>query len=73
MDQCQNKRPSRKNKLGVIGVRYDAERRRYYATITAYKKHYFLGGYATLEEAAAARKKAEVVLHPFSTKTPPTA
>ena len=67
MDQCQNKKPSRKNKLGVVGVQLNEKQNRYYAYITAYKKHYSLGGYATLEEAVAAREKARKKLHPFST------
>ena len=51
---------SKRNTSGVRGV-YIMQGR-YYATISFKKKKYALGGYATLEQAAEVRKKAEQIL-----------
>lgn len=57
------------NTSGAKGVTYNANNGRYYPFIKLRKKRYSLGGYATLEEAVAVRKEAEVKFyHPILEK-----
>lgn len=53
----------RNNRLGVRGVRKKNRGRRYEARITHEGRVIHLGHYLTIEEAAAARKAAERLLH----------
>ena len=53
--QARNKRISKRNKSGVAGVFFEKTRNKYQASITI-----SLGEYDTLEEAAEARKAAEI-------------
>lgn len=48
---------------GVKGVSFDKARNKWYAYINADGKRKMLGRHDTLEEAAAARQKAEAVVH----------
>lgn len=47
------------NNSGYTGVRWDEKQKKYCATIGFQKKHYYLGSYHRIEEAAAVRKIAE--------------
>ena len=51
------------NSTGHTGVYYDPQRRKYRAEITLQGKRHYLGRYASLEEAVAAREKAHMELH----------
>lgn len=55
--QSANKRMSKKNKFGYVGVKYDKRYKKYQARITIFYKDYFLGNYNTAEEAHNARKR----------------
>ena len=55
--QARNIRVPKTSKTGVLGVLF--HNKRYYATITAQKKKFYSKCFATLEEAAAARKELE--------------
>lgn len=56
--------PTKRSTTGVRGVsqRKDGS---YQATLTFRKKHYYLGRFKTLEEAAKARKQAEVMVEEY--------
>ncbi len=56
----RNTAPRRTNKTGVAGVFYYASRRKWHAAIGIGYKILYLGQFATLEEAAQARRVAEV-------------
>lgn len=57
-----NKKEANSNsQTGVRGVFYRRSSGKYEAVITFRKKRKFLGRYSTLEEAAEARKKAEII------------
>lgn len=58
-ENCRNKRPSKKNTSGHIGVHFRAKQGNWYAYISM-NKRISLGSYPTFEEAVAARKAAEV-------------
>jgi hypothetical protein len=55
--QARNARISKINKTGVIGVLF--HNNRYYAAITVQKKKFYSKCFATVQEAAAARKELE--------------
>lgn len=57
------KRPRANNTSGFPGVTYDKRRNRWDAKIHFRKIHYYLGSYATIEEAVAARQEAERRIH----------
>lgn len=54
-EQNRNRRTDQRNKLGLTGITYNETRRKFRAVIQ--RKH--LGNFNTVEEAVAARKKAE--------------
>lgn len=56
--------PTKASTTGVRGVTQKKDGR-YKAELTFQKKHYYLGVYATLEEAAKARKQAEVMVEEY--------
>lgn len=47
------------NKVGINGVRFDADRNKWYSSICVNKKKKHLGRFVNLEDAISARKKAE--------------
>lgn len=59
-DNQHNMALRKDNKTGVCGVQYRAEENRFVAHITDDKKVIYLGRFSTLEDAAAARKAAEL-------------
>lgn len=58
LDNLTAKKP-KNNKSGIKGVTWDVNRHKWKAQIGFKGKMYYLGRYATKEEAAKARKKAE--------------
>ena len=56
--------PTRASSTGVRGVTMKKDGR-YKAELTFQKKRHYLGVYATLEEAAQARKKAEIMVEEY--------
>jgi hypothetical protein len=58
-ENALNKSLNHNNATGVPGVYWDAERQRYVARIAKGRQRISLGAFVTIEEAAAARKKAE--------------
>jgi len=58
--QQQNQNPSKRNKTGVRGVSWTTRIQKYTATIQARYKVIFLGNFSRLEDAAKARKQAEL-------------
>ena len=58
-----NTKLSRRNSSGVKGVRYDKERNKWRAEISATGIRYFLGRFDTKEEACGARSEAAGRLH----------
>ena len=56
----RNQRTPTNNSSGVCGVYFDRRRGCYFASIKVNYKNMYLGSYQTLEEAAKARKKAEI-------------
>lgn len=62
-ENAQNTKTRVDNKLGIKGVSYDPPTGRYRAEITVNKKTIRLGRFTTLEEAAKARKDAEIAHH----------
>jgi hypothetical protein len=57
--QAYNKRITKRNTSGVVGVSYNKRTGKYVAYITKNYKMKYLGAFETLEEAAKARKDAE--------------
>lgn len=57
---AKNRRLRSDNSSGVAGVRFDKQRKRFVAFIKAEGKNKFIGRYKTLEEAAKARKEAQI-------------
>ena len=57
---AKNRRLRSDNPTGVAGVRFDKQRKRFVAFIKAEGKNKFIGRYKTLEEAAKARKEAQI-------------
>jgi hypothetical protein len=53
-ENLRNARMSSKNSSGYKGVSFNSSRNRYEAYITIKRRHYYLGGYMTAEEAYAA-------------------
>lgn len=62
IDHLKSKKIPTNNTTGVKGV-YKDKRGRFVVSIGFQKKHYFLGYYKTLEEAAAVRREAEETLN----------
>ena len=66
VERLETKKLQSNNKSGVRGVFYYAREEKWRAVIGFQKKTIFLGDYDTLEEAAAARKRAEAEIYePF--------
>jgi hypothetical protein len=61
----QNVGLKRNNKSGFIGVHWHSRTNKWRAAIKINGRHKSLGNFTSVEEAAAARKKAEEALHPF--------
>jgi hypothetical protein len=61
LDTLSNKL-HKNNKTGIRGVKYRAKQKRWIASIRLAGKEYHLGTFKTLEEAAEARREAEVQL-----------
>ena len=59
-ENMRNQSLSGKNTSGVTGVHFSKARKKYVAQIKVNQKTIFLGNYDTLEEAAAARREAEL-------------
>ncbi len=57
-------KPTKKNTTGVRGVTLQKDGK-YQVTLNFRKKYYYLGRYDTLEDAAAARKQAEVMVEEY--------
>ena len=57
--QEYNKRPTSRNKSGVVGVSYNSNHKRWVATISKDKVFHYIGCFKTKEEAIAARMEAE--------------
>ncbi len=57
--QAQNRRIGSNNKTGRAGVSINSRKKTYTATITRNKKTVFLGNFSKLDDAIAARVKAE--------------
>ncbi len=55
----EDRKINKNNTSGYKGISYDKKRKKWVAQITFKKKNHHLGRYDTLEEAIAARKKAE--------------
>ena len=60
LENQHNMKLRKDNKTGVCGVQYIKKEKRYVAYITHDKKVAYLGRFDTVEEAAAARKAAEL-------------
>lgn len=59
LEQSRNKRPRKKNKVGVVGIGWDKQRCKYRVQIGVNGKNYFVGRFATLEQAKTARQESE--------------
>ena len=59
-ENSRNKSVSSKNTTGVTGVHFSKTRKKYVAQIRVNRKTIHLGCFYTLEEAAAARREAEL-------------
>lgn len=59
-ENLKNQSVSSKNTTGVTGVHFSKTRKKYVAQIKVNRKIMHLGSYDTLEEAAAARREAEL-------------
>lgn len=59
-NNCFNKSMQCNNTSGVAGVTWDKSRNKWLAQIQINKKNKYLGRFATLEEAIAARQQAEM-------------
>jgi len=59
MENLRNQSLGASNKSGIIGVYWGEDRGKWRAEISVDKKRIKLGSFATLEEAATARKEAE--------------
>lgn len=57
---CRNRKLNKNSKTGVMGVGLDKNSMRYYARIKVNGKLINLGRFDTIEEATAARRKADV-------------
>lgn len=57
--QARNRRPCKANKAGVLGIYWEKECRKYRVQIGLNGKCYFLGNFASLENAKNARQEAE--------------
>lgn len=57
--RIRSNKPKSNSGTGITGVSYNQHRKKYDARITVNKKTYYLGLFTTLEEATAARRKAE--------------
>lgn len=57
-ENCKVTTPNRNNKIGVRGVCFDKNRKKYMSYIEFNGKKQFLGRFNTLEEATNARKEA---------------
>lgn len=57
----QNTKPRKRNTSGYMGVGFRSLK--WFASIRANGKHHWLGTFASMEEAVAARQKAEELLH----------
>lgn len=62
-ENMMNQRVRSDSTSGIKGVSFDKSRNKWYAYINVDGKRQMLGRHATMEEAAAARMKAEGVLH----------
>ena len=60
LDNHRNQSRSSRNTTGLTGIRYRKDRRKYMAQIRVGDANIHLGMFATLEEAAKARKAAEI-------------
>lgn len=59
-ENARNQKTSKRNSSGVLGVSYDKARGKYFACIQANGKSISLGRFASIEEASAARKVADM-------------
>lgn len=48
------------NKIGISGVRFDDDRKKWHSSISVEKKKIHLGRFDNIDQAIAARKKAEI-------------
>ena len=60
-ENTQNACVSKNNKSGVLGVFWTKRRQEWVATITVARKTHYLGAYADIHKATAARKAAEAL------------
>ena len=69
IEKLESKKPPSNNTSGIRGVHYRESRQKWVATIGFQGKQRYIGSYDTVEEAAAARAKAEEeIYHPFLEK-----
>lgn len=59
-DNCKNVSMSKSNKSGVVGVSWCKRTCKWFASIRVDRKEKFLGRYDKIDDAAAARKAAEL-------------
>ena len=69
-ENAQNKRMQRNNTSGCIGMSWRANRGHWIAQLNVHGKHHYLGGYKTIEQAAAAYAAAKACLHEFQPTAP---
>lgn len=60
LDNNRNLSTSSRNTSGIMGVTYDKARRKYKVQINVVGANIYLGRFVSLEEAAKARKEAEI-------------
>ena len=61
-ENLMNRRVGKRNKTGIVGVSFDRSRKKYIVSIRKGADTYNLGRFETIDEAASARKSAEIRL-----------
>lgn len=65
---CYNRRKTDKNKSGQVGVYWSKPAQKWCAQISKQNKRVYLGSYSDINDAIAARQRAEKELYGFSVK-----
>lgn len=66
-NQQNQRRPSKNNKTGYLGVSYKPDKNKYYSTIMLNRKSKHIGSFRTPEEAHEAYIRAKRELHEYGT------